>query len=102
MGFNWGHNCGRVVLVFNVFDGQGLVSDIALLFLVVHIEFDGRRSGDRRRRGVWLRGRKIMELSSIWRWGYTIDAVVGDEGGPVLTVDGVVEESVTRMAHDFV
>jgi len=60
--FNLGVVGNWVALVVDVLDGQGFVSDIALLLLVVHINFDIWRSGygDRRSRGVCRRRRKVM------------------------------------------
>ena len=50
--FNMGDIENWVALVVDVLDGQGLVSDITLLLLVVHIKFDiwRGRCGDRCRR----------------------------------------------------
>lgn len=100
-------NLGVIGNWVDVLDGQGFMSDIALLLLEVHINFDIWRSGDRdrRSRGVWRRGRMVMLGIPIYRCRYTIDAVVNGKKGPLLIVDGVVgavEESVTRsLAHDF-
>lgn len=85
------------------------MSNITLLFLVVHINFyiGGNGCGDRRRRGLRQRGRNVMQRISIYVYRYTVDAVLHGVKRPVVAVDGVVgtvEDGVTRsvrVAHDY-
>jgi hypothetical protein len=91
-----------------VLDWEGFVSHIALLFIVVHINFYiwGNRSVDRSHRGVCCRGRKVMQRMIIDCGRYTIDAVVNGKQRLFVAVDGVVDavgSGVTgrmRVAHE--
>ena len=58
---------GLVAVMVDVLNRQGLMSHVALLFLVVHINPDiwGGESGDRRGRRVSRGRRQVMDGKSI-------------------------------------
>jgi len=86
----------------DAFDGKRLVSHVALLFVIVHVDFDigGGGGGGGSGRRVCHRRRKVVQRISIYFCRYTIDAVVDGEDGGFVAVDAVVsaiEKGVTRV-----